>query len=123
MLFDRMDITSTGGGRDTSSFKRSASYQRAGVSSCEDQTEQKDDCSIEMGSVGQPEGEASDIWGWVRKYDELTSAMKSGAVLYGFIEAPITFPPSFKWKKGCHAADFTDLDLLAGRNFLRVLLK
>lgn len=53
-------------------------------------------------------------WNWVVECDELTLAMEDGAVFSGFIEAPITFPPSFKWRVGGHAGDFKDLATLSG---------
>lgn len=51
-------------------------------------------------------------WAWVAEHDELSLAMKQGWVLYGFVEAPITFPPSFKWKTNASAGNFTDMATL-----------
>lgn len=123
MLFDKINLSSYSGGLETSSYKRSVSYEPPEGSSFDDHddVEHKEDCSIEMGTIDHPEDSTTGIWGWVKKHDELTSAMESGAVLYGFVEAPITFPPSFKWKKDCHAGDFTDLGLLAGKGFSSIL--
>lgn len=45
-------------------------------------------------------------WAWVRKYDELSRAMKEREVFSGFSEGPITFPPSFRWRRGANAGDF-----------------
>lgn len=61
-----------------------------------------------------PKGAENNAWAWVAKHDELIPALKEGAVFSGFIEAPITFPPSFKWKANGYAGDFTDLSVLAG---------
>lgn len=55
-----------------------------------------------------------DTWAWVAEHDELGQAMKKGSVFFGFLEAPITFPPSFKWKQGRDAGNFTDLATLEG---------
>lgn len=41
-------------------------------------------------------GLARDAWAWIMQHDELTQAMKEGGALFGFVEAPITFPPSFR---------------------------
>lgn len=51
-------------------------------------------------------------WAWVAEHDELSLAMKNGWVLYGFVEAPINFPPSFKWKPNASAGNFTDMPTL-----------
>lgn len=69
---------------------------------------------VELDTLRQPPTCAGDNWGWVSTHDELARAMKDGSVLFGFIEAPIKFPPSFKWKEGCHAGDFTDMAKLEG---------
>jgi hypothetical protein len=56
-------------------------------------------------------------WDWVKDHDELIHMMKQGSVFYGFVEAPITFPSSFKWNPyGC-AGDFTDIKTLAGQPY------
>lgn len=51
----------------------------------------------ELEPLGCPSsGLARDTWAWVRQLDELTQAMNEGHALFGFVEAPITFPPSFR---------------------------
>lgn len=58
--------------------------------------------------------EQNNFWGWVVEHDELTQAMQNGDVLFGFVEAPITFPPTFKWKEEGSGGNFTDMDVLKG---------
>lgn len=84
--------------------------------------ESKHPMDLEKGSSFDPSilrradlnAEEKNIWGWVADHDELSLAMKDGAVLFGFVEAPINFPPSFKWKEKGSAGNFTDMDVLKG---------
>lgn len=71
--------------------------------------------SGELGSSAEHVGRGTGgNWDWLVEYDELSMMMRQGLVLCGFIEAPITFPPSFKWKCKAHAGDFTDMAVLKG---------
>lgn len=60
--------------------------------------------------------EVGEAWEWVRRLDELSRSMRECAVFYDFVEAPITFPPSYRWnrsKSGIElAGDYTDLEKL-----------
>lgn len=73
-----------------------------------------DAVGLELDAFGQSSFCTEDNWAWVSTHDELARAMKDGSVLFGFVEAPIKFPPSFKWKEGGHAGDFTDMVKLEG---------
>ncbi|TFJ85346.1 hypothetical protein NSK_003392 [Nannochloropsis salina CCMP1776] len=61
---------------------------------------------------GRKERQLMDAWSWIGKCDELSRAMETGDLLFGFHEAPIRFPPSFRWVSGASAGDFTQLSLL-----------
>jgi len=60
--------------------------------------------------------ETGEVWEWVLRLDELSRSMRERAVFYNFVEAPITFPPSYRWnrsKAGIElAGDYTDLQQL-----------
>lgn len=62
-----------------------------------------------------PPSMTGDTWAWVEEHDELIQAMREGAALFGFVEAPITFPPSFRWNENKSAGNFTGLPELEGK--------
>lgn len=77
--------------------------------------ESKDpEVGLGLGAMVQADKGEDDIWQWVQEQDELTRSRKDGFVFTGFREAPIRFPPSFKWVDGKSAGDFTDISILAG---------
>ena len=49
---------------------------------------------------------ATDAWAWLKAHDELMLEMARGEVFFGFKEASIAFPPSFRWKPGTFAGAF-----------------
>lgn len=55
-------------------------------------------------------------WNWVGSFDELSRSMRGRVVFYNFTEAPITFPPSYRWNRSIHgfdlAGDYTDVEQL-----------
>ena len=51
-------------------------------------------------------------WAWVKEQDVLSQRIAKGLVLHGFREAPISFPPTFKWRVGASAEDYTERDVL-----------
>lgn len=73
------------------------------------------DGDLELAEISSSDDEEDTIWRWIAKYDELTLAKAKGRVLHDFVEAPIRFPPSFRWKPKACAGDFTDLLSLQGR--------
>lgn len=79
--------------------------------------------STEQGSSVDYSDRREGYWEWMTEFDELSMMMRQGLVLCGFIEAPITFPPSFKWKCKAHAGDFTDMDTLKGWSLLRACIE
>jgi hypothetical protein len=60
--------------------------------------------------------EMGEAWEWVRRLDELSRSMRERAVFYNFVEAPIVFPPSYRWnrsKAGIElGGDYTNLQQL-----------
>lgn len=56
------------------------------------------------------EDEAADAWGWIEKVDELSMCMREGLAFYGFQEARIQFPPSFKFHVGRTVEDYSEAD-------------
>lgn len=60
--------------------------------------------------------EVGEVWEWVRRLDELSRSMRERAVFYNFVEAPIMFPPSYRWnrsKAGIElAGDYTNVQQL-----------
>lgn len=51
-------------------------------------------------------------WAWVRDKDVLCQRMARGGLLHGFREAPISFPPSFKFRVDASAEDYTERQVL-----------
>ena len=51
-------------------------------------------------------------WAWVKAKDVLCQCMAKGGLLHGFCEAPISFPPSFKFRVGASAEDYTERQVL-----------
>jgi hypothetical protein len=52
-------------------------------------------------------------WAWVKAKDVLCQRMAKGGLLHGFCEAPISFPPSFKFRVGgASAEDYTERQVL-----------
>ena len=41
---------------------------------------------------------SSNPWGWVARLDELSLSMQNCSVFWGFQEASIAFPPSYRWR-------------------------
>jgi len=69
------------------------------------------DSDDDTGMIGE-EGGMIMPWCWVRKYDELTQAMRGKEVFTGFEEGHIMFPPSFRWRAKSSGGDF---DKVRGR--------
>jgi len=46
-------------------------------------------------------------WAWVKKIDVLSRRLQRGFLSSGFTERDISFPPSFKWRMGATADDYT----------------
>jgi hypothetical protein len=47
-------------------------------------------------------------WAWVKEKDVLSQRMAKGLLFTGFREAPISFPPTFKFRVGASAEDYTE---------------
>lgn len=77
------------------------------------------DADLELAEISSSDDEEDPTWKWICKYDELTLAKAKGLVLHDFVEAPIRFPPSFRWRPKACAGNFTDLSILQGRKFKR----
>ncbi len=58
-------------------------------------------------------------WQWVNDVDELQTEMTAGRAFHGFSEGEIAFPPSFRWRRGAVAGDFTDPARLAASYVLQ----
>lgn len=67
-----------------------------------------------VSTLERPQRPVDETWAWVERHDELINAMKEGGALFGFVEAPITFPPSFRWNAKTSAGNFTTLAELQG---------
>ena len=69
-----------------------------------------------VNSTVTQDSEVGEAWEWVRRLDELSRSMRECVVFYDFVEAPITFPPSYRWNRskiGIElAGDFTNLEQL-----------
>lgn len=50
----------------------------------------------------------SEAWAWVKKKDVLSRRLQRGLLFSGFTEPSISFPPSFKWRVGAKADDYTE---------------
>jgi len=55
----------------------------------------------------------SSLWGWVEEDDELRREIRTGQAFADFREGPLTFPPSFRWRRGGCAGDFSDAKRMA----------
>ena len=61
-------------------------------------------------ATGEHNDEALGSWRWIQEHDELLEAMRGNGILGGFTEAPIRFPPSYRWNREAGEAvmkDFT----------------
>lgn len=53
-----------------------------------------------------------EAWAWVKEKDVLSQRMAQGLLLHRFREAPIAFPPTFKWRVEASAEDCTEREVL-----------
>jgi hypothetical protein len=54
----------------------------------------------------------TEAWAWVKKKDVLSRRLQRGLLFSGFTEPSISFPPSFKWRVGATADDYTERTVL-----------
>lgn len=71
-----------------------------------------DDQGSEGGAAFGPPQPLEEAWAWVKEKDVLSQRMARGLLLHGFREAPIAFPPTFKWRIEASAEDYTERRVL-----------
>lgn len=54
----------------------------------------------------------TEAWAWVKHKDVLSRRFHEGFIFAGFTEPTISFPPSFKWRVGASADDYTERTVL-----------
>ena len=74
--------------------------------------EEGNDWEVGLGDRNRSQNLRVEAWKWVKQKDVMSQRMAKGLLFYGWQEAEITFPPSFKWRVGASAGDYTDRGVL-----------